>query len=148
MRLRAANAMFHGIRHPPPSIVIPAIADTRDHDRRRACCCTSAHVARYDCLTWLTAAVCAILVPPRCVVDGPTRSDREGAGVRRSGHAVGTGPREYAGHPLEIAYSFGGHRDLRWRSRWLVPGSSKAACLPRSTRTEIAKHRPGELGLC
>ena len=48
---------------------------------------------------------------PRCVVDGPTRcGSRAELACDDRVIAVGTGPREYAGHLLEIAYSFGGHR--------------------------------------
>ncbi len=112
LRSRERNVpMAFGTRR--PSIVVPAIADTWDDDRRRAVLLHElAHVARYDCLTqMLTAGVCAMywFHPAVWWTARRARIERELACDDRV-IAVGTGPREYAGHLLEIAYSFGGHR--------------------------------------
>ena len=96
-----------------PSILIPAIADTWPDDRRRAVVLHElAHVARYDCLTQTLAfAACAMywFHPAVWWVARRLRIERELACDDRV-IAAGTQPREYAGHLLEIAYSFGGHR--------------------------------------
>ncbi len=96
-----------------PAIVIPAIADTWTEDRRRAVMCHElAHVSRYDCLTHTFAmAVCALywFHPAVWWIARRLRVERELACDDRV-IAAGTEPREYAGHLLEIAYSFGGRR--------------------------------------
>jgi beta-lactamase regulating signal transducer with metallopeptidase domain len=96
-----------------PSIVIPAIADTWTEDRRRAVMCHElAHVSRFDCLTHTFAtAACALywFHPAVWWIARRLRIERELACDDRV-IAVGTEPREYAGHLLEIAYSFGGRR--------------------------------------
>ncbi len=96
-----------------PSIVIPAVADTWADDRRRAVVLHElAHVARRDCLTQtLAAAACAIywFHPAAWWVARRLRIERELACDDR---VIGAGAeaREYAGHLLEIAYSFGNNR--------------------------------------
>lgn len=96
-----------------PSIVVPTIADTWSDDRRRAVMLHElAHVARYDCLTHtLAVAVCALywFHPAVWWVARRLRVERELACDDKV-IAAGTQAREYAGHLLEIAYSFGGHR--------------------------------------
>ena len=96
-----------------PSIVIPAIADTWSEDRRRAVICHElAHVGRFDCLTHtLASAACAVywFHPAVWWIARRLRVERELACDDRV-IAAGTEPREYAGHLLEIAYSFGGRR--------------------------------------
>ena len=96
-----------------PSIVIPAIADTWTEDRRRAVMCHElAHVSRFDCLTHTFAtAACALywFHPAAWWIARRLRIERELACDDRV-IASGTEPREYAGHLLEIAYSFGGRR--------------------------------------
>jgi beta-lactamase regulating signal transducer with metallopeptidase domain len=96
-----------------PAIVIPAVSDTWTGDRRRAVVLHElAHVARHDCLTQtLAAAVCAIywFHPAAWWVARRLRIERELACDDRV-IAAGTEAREYAGHLLEIAYSFGNHR--------------------------------------
>ena len=96
-----------------PSIVIPAIGDTWTDDRRRAVMCHElAHVVRFDCLTHTFAvAACALywFHPAMWWIVRQLRIERELACDDRV-IAMGTEPREYAGHLLEIAYSFGGRR--------------------------------------
>ncbi len=103
--------MAFGTRH--PAIVIPAVADTWDEDRRRAVLLHElAHVARFDCLTQSVAlATCALywFHPAVWWVARRIRIERELACDDRAIEA-GTEPREYAGHLLEIAYSLGGRR--------------------------------------
>ena len=110
LRSRERNVpMAFGTRR--PSIVIPSIADTWAEDRRRAVVLHElAHVARHDCLTHIvSAAACAMywFHPAVWWVARRIRIERELACDDRV-IAAGTGPREYAGHLLEIAYSFGG----------------------------------------
>lgn len=112
LRSRDRNVpMAFGTRR--PAIVIPAIADTWTEDRRRAVVLHElAHVARYDCLTHtMTALACAMywFHPAVWWVARRARIERELACDDRV-ITVGTVGREYAGHLLEIAYSFGGHR--------------------------------------
>jgi beta-lactamase regulating signal transducer with metallopeptidase domain len=96
-----------------PAIVIPSIADTWSDDRRTAVMLHElAHVARYDCLTHtLAVAACAMywFHPGVWWVARRLRIERELACDDRV-IAAGTEPRDYAGHLLEIAYSFGGYR--------------------------------------
>jgi beta-lactamase regulating signal transducer with metallopeptidase domain len=96
-----------------PAIVIPATADTWAGDRRRAVLLHElAHVARLDCLTQtLACAACAVhwFNPAAWWVARRLRIERELACDDRV-IAVGTEPREYAGHLLEIAYAFDGGR--------------------------------------
>src|SRR4051794_28146029 len=96
-----------------PAIVIPAIADTWDDDRRRAVLSHElAHVARFDCLTHsLALAACALywFHPGVWWAARRVRIERELACDDRV-IAAGAEPREYASHLLEIAYSFGGRR--------------------------------------
>ncbi len=103
--------MTFGIRR--PSIMIPAIAETWTGDRRRAVILHElAHVARRDCLTQTLAFVtCALYWFHPAVWWGTRRLrvERELACDDRV-IAAGAQPREYAGHLLEIAYSFGDHR--------------------------------------
>jgi len=103
--------MTFGVRQ--PAIVLPAIAETWDGNRRRAVVLHElAHVARQDCLTHLaTLVACAMywFHPGVWWVARRVRLERELACDDRV-IAAGTEPREYAGHLLEIAYSFGGRR--------------------------------------
>ncbi len=96
-----------------PAILIPAVADLWDDDRRRAVMLHElAHVARRDCLTQ-TIAACACAAywfhPAMWWVARRLRIERELACDDRV-IAAGTEAREYAGHLLEIAYAFGTHR--------------------------------------
>ena len=103
--------MTFGIRR--PSILIPAIAGTWTGDRRRAVILHElAHIARRDCLTQTLAFVACAMYwfhPAVWWVARRLRIERELACDDRV-IAAGTQPREYAGHLLEIAYSFGDHR--------------------------------------
>jgi beta-lactamase regulating signal transducer with metallopeptidase domain len=96
-----------------PAILIPAVADLWPADRRRAVILHElAHVARYDCLTQsLAFAACTVywFHPAAWWVARRLRIERELACDDRV-IAAGAGPREYAGHLLEIAYAFGSHR--------------------------------------
>jgi beta-lactamase regulating signal transducer with metallopeptidase domain len=96
-----------------PAIVIPAIADTWTEDRRRAVLLHElAHVARFDCLTQTLASVaCAVywFHPAAWWTARRLRIERELACDDRA-IAAGAEARDYAGHLLEIAYSFGRHR--------------------------------------
>jgi beta-lactamase regulating signal transducer with metallopeptidase domain len=96
-----------------PSILIPAVADTWSEDRRRAVVLHElAHIARWDCLTQTVAfAACAMywFHPAVWWVARRLRIERELACDDRV-LTMGTEPRDYAGHLLEIAYSFGRHR--------------------------------------
>jgi hypothetical protein len=95
------------------SIVIPSIADTWDEDRRRAVLMHElAHVARYDCLTQALAIVTRAVYwchPGAWWIVRRLRIERELACDDRV-IAAGTEAKEYAGHLLEIAYSFRRHR--------------------------------------
>jgi beta-lactamase regulating signal transducer with metallopeptidase domain/ribosomal protein L7Ae-like RNA K-turn-binding protein len=103
--------MAFGTRH--PAIVVPAVAETWDEDRRRAVLLHElAHVARLDCLTHsLALATCAVYWchPAVWLIARRVRIERELACDDRVIDA-GTEPREYASHLLEIAYSLGGRR--------------------------------------
>jgi beta-lactamase regulating signal transducer with metallopeptidase domain len=112
VRSRERNVpMAFGTRR--PTILIAAIADLWAEDRRRAVLLHElAHVARYDCLTHTMATVASAMYwfhPAVWWVARRVRLERELACDDRV-IAAGTGAREYAGHLLEIAYSFGGHR--------------------------------------
>jgi beta-lactamase regulating signal transducer with metallopeptidase domain len=96
-----------------PAILIPAIAAAWPDDRRRAVVLHElAHVVRYDCLVQTLAfAACTMywFHPAAWWVARRLRVERELACDDRV-IAAGTQPREYAGHLLEIAYTFGSHR--------------------------------------
>ena len=96
-----------------PSIVIPADADRWDQDRRRAVLLHElAHIARQDCLTqMLTALACAAywFHPGVWYVARRLRIEREVACDDRV-LAAGADAPEYAGHLLELAYSWSGRR--------------------------------------
>ena len=96
-----------------PAILIPATADTWPEDRQRAVVLHElAHVARYDCLTQsLAFAACTIywFHPAAWWVARRLRIERELACDDRA-IAAGARARDYAGHLLEIAYTFGRHR--------------------------------------
>lgn len=112
LRNRECNMpMSFGTRR--PVILIPATADAWQEDRRRAVLLHElAHVARYDCLTQCVAfAACTIywFHPGAWWAARRLRIERELACDDRVIRA-GARPREYAGHLLDIAYSFGRHR--------------------------------------
>ena len=96
-----------------PAILLPAFADTWEEDRRRAVLLHElAHVVRHDCLTQMLAAIVCTFYwvhPGVWWVARRLRIERELACDDRV-LAAGTHPRDYAGHLLELAYSFGGHR--------------------------------------
>jgi beta-lactamase regulating signal transducer with metallopeptidase domain len=98
--------MALGTRH--PAIVIPAIADTWEEDRRRAVLLHEiAHVARHDCLTQMIAAIaCALywIHPGVWWMARRLRVERELACDDRV-LTAGTHAREYAEHLLELAYA-------------------------------------------
>ena len=90
------------------AILIPAIGDTWDADRRRAVLLHElAHVARNDCFTQMLATVaCAIywVHPGAWWMARRLRVERELA-CDDLVLSTGTCPRDYAGHLLEIAYA-------------------------------------------
>ena len=98
-----------------PAIVIPAIADTWEDDRRQAVLLHElSHVARHDCLTEVIVAVSWAMYwfhPAMWWVARQLRIERELACDDRV-IAAGAGGRDYAGHLLEIAYSTGGRRSF------------------------------------
>jgi beta-lactamase regulating signal transducer with metallopeptidase domain len=109
-RVQSVPVTF-GIRR--STIVIPAIADSWDDDRRTAVMLHElAHIARRDCLTQAMArAACAVywFHPGAWWIARRLRVERELACDDRV-IAAGSPPREYAGHLLEIAYSLSGDR--------------------------------------
>ncbi len=96
-----------------PAILLPATADTWDRERRRAVVLHElAHVARFDCLAqWAACAMRAVYWchPGAWWLASRLQVDREFA-CDDLVLAAGAPPREYAGHLLDIAYSFGGGR--------------------------------------
>ena len=96
-----------------PSIVIPADADAWDEDRRRAVLLHElAHIARHDCLTQMLSAITCALYwfhPAVWYVARRLRIERELACDDRV-LAAGAQADEYAGHLLELAYSWSGRR--------------------------------------
>jgi beta-lactamase regulating signal transducer with metallopeptidase domain len=96
-----------------PSVVIPADADTWDEDRRRAVLLHElAHIARHDCLTQiLSATACALywFHPGVWYVARRLRIERELACDDRV-LAAGAHAPDYAGHLLELAYTWSGRR--------------------------------------
>ncbi|HLG55101.1 MAG TPA: M56 family metallopeptidase [Vicinamibacterales bacterium] len=96
-----------------PIILVPAVADTWDDDRRRAVLLHElAHVVRHDCLSQiLSALACALywVHPGAWWVARRLRAERELASDDRA-LAAGAHPRDYAGHLLELAYTCSGYR--------------------------------------
>jgi beta-lactamase regulating signal transducer with metallopeptidase domain len=106
-----AMPMTCGVRR--PVVVIPAIAEIWDEDRRRAVLLHElAHVVRFDCLTQTLAEIAVALYwvhPGTWWMARRLRVERELA-CDDCVLTSGTEPREYAGHLLEIAHSLGGYR--------------------------------------
>jgi beta-lactamase regulating signal transducer with metallopeptidase domain len=100
--------MTYGTRR--PTIVLPASADGWTDDRRRAVLLHElAHVARRDCFVQkLTSLACALYWPHPGVwwAARRLRTERELA-CDDLVLAAGAGPREYAGHLLDLARSLG-----------------------------------------
>ncbi|HEY1303391.1 MAG TPA: M56 family metallopeptidase [Vicinamibacterales bacterium] len=96
-----------------PAILLPAIADTWDEDRRRAVLLHElAHIVRRDCATQTAAAVaCAVywIHPVVWWASQQLRHERELACDDRV-IAAGTRASDYADHLLEIAYACVGDR--------------------------------------
>src|SRR5262245_39585334 len=96
-----------------PAILLPAIADTWDEDRRRAVLLHElAHIVRRDCATQTAAAVaCAVywMHPGVWWASQRLRHERELACDDRV-IAAGTRASDYADHLLEIAYACVGYR--------------------------------------
>ena len=90
-----------------PSIVVPAVADAWDDDRRQAVLLHElAHVARHDCLTQMLATfACAFywVHPGVWWVARRLRAEREVA-CDDAVLTAGTSARDYASHLLELAY--------------------------------------------
>ena len=100
--------MTYGTRR--PTVVLPASADGWADDRRRAVLLHElAHVARRDCFVQrLTSLACALYWPHPGIwwAARRLRTERELACDDRV-LAAGAGPREYAGHLLDLARSLG-----------------------------------------
>jgi bla regulator protein BlaR1 len=96
-----------------PSVVVPADADAWDEDRRRAVLLHElAHISRHDCLTqMLSAMACALywVHPGTWYVARRLRIEREVACDDRV-LVAGAHARDYAGHLLELAYTWSGRR--------------------------------------
>ena len=124
------------------SIVVPAGADAWDSDRRRAVLLHElAHIARHDCLTQMLSAIaCAVywFHPGVWYVARRLRIERELACDDRV-LAAGTHAREYAGHLLELAYSWSGRRMpalvVGMASSRKLEGRMRAVLDPRRNRT-------------
>jgi beta-lactamase regulating signal transducer with metallopeptidase domain len=90
------------------AILVPAIADTWPEDRRRAVLLHElAHVARYDCVTQMLAAIsCAVywIHPGAWWIARRLRVERELA-CDDCVISAGADARDYAGHLLEVAYT-------------------------------------------
>ncbi len=128
-----------------PAIVLPAVADAWSPDRRRAVLLHElAHVARYDCLTQMAAAVaCAVywIHPGVWWVARRLRVERELACDDRV-LTAGTHPREYAGHLLELARTrWAAIEPRRSPCTWRVPDSLKDGCWRSWTPRAIEPHR-------
>ena len=93
--------------------MVPADADTWDEDRRRAVLLHElAHIARRDCLTQMLSAIaCAVywVHPAVWYVARRLRIEREVACDDRV-LAAGAHAPNYAGHLLELAYTWSGRR--------------------------------------
>ena len=103
--------MTGGVR--TPAIVVPAVADTWDDDRRRAVILHElAHVVRFDCLTQILAEAAVALYWPHPGVWWTARRLRVERELACDDRVLssGTEPREYASHLLEIAHSLGRYR--------------------------------------
>ena len=100
--------MTYGTRR--PTVVLPASADGWTEDRRRAVLLHElAHVARRDCFVQkLASLACALYWPHPGVwwAARRLRTERELA-CDDLVLAAGAGPREYAGHLLDLARSLG-----------------------------------------
>lgn len=111
-----------------PTLVLPASADAWTDDRRRAVLLHElAHVARRDCFVQrLTSLACALYWPHPGVwwAAQRLRTERELACDDRV-LAAGAGPREYAGHLLDLARSLGA-----------VPAPATALGMARSQQLE------------
>src|SRR5262245_54791427 len=103
--------MAMGIR--TPVIVVPAVADTWDEDRRRTVLLHElSHIARHDCFTQVLASLaCAVYWPHPGVwyVARRLRLEREVACDDRV-LASGACAADYARHLLELAYGWSGRR--------------------------------------
>ena len=129
-----------------PSIVIPANADTWDESRRRAVLLHElAHIARHDCLTQILSAVaCAAywFHPGVWYVARRLRIERELACDDRV-LAAGAQADEYAGHLLELAYSWSGRRApalvVGMASSRKLEGRMRAVLDPARNRTALSR---------
>jgi beta-lactamase regulating signal transducer with metallopeptidase domain len=124
-----ATPMAVGIRH--RVIVLPASADRwSDEMRRTVLRHELAHIARRDCLTQTAAAfACALywVHPGSWWLARRLRTEREHACDDRV-LSAGTDAHEYAGHLLELAYTFRGH---------LVPALAVGMAAPRQLEARL-----------
>jgi beta-lactamase regulating signal transducer with metallopeptidase domain len=135
------------------TVVIPANADNWSADRRRAVMLHElAHVERRDCLTQMVASVACVVYWPHPAVwwmAHRLRVERELA-CDDLVLSVGTSPRDYAGHLLDIAYtlrttiapalsvSMANPRQLERRMRALLDASRNRATLHVRSRLAVA----------
>ena len=128
------------------SIVIPADANMWDEDRRRAVLLHElAHIARHDCLTQMLSAIaCAAywFHPGVWYVARRLRIERELACDDRV-LAAGAQAHEYAGHLLELAYSWSGRRApalvVGMASSRKLEGRMRAVLDPARNRTSPSR---------
>ena len=103
-----------------PIVMVPADADAWDQDRRQAVLLHElAHIARRDCLTQMLGAIaCAVywVHPAVWYVARRLRIEREVACDDRV-LAAGAHAPNYAGHLLELAYTWSGRRAPAARRR-------------------------------
>jgi beta-lactamase regulating signal transducer with metallopeptidase domain len=129
-----------------PSIVVPADADAWDDDRRRSVLLHElAHIARHDCLTQMLSAIACAMYwfhPGVWYVARRLRIERELACDDRV-LAAGAPAAEYAGHLLELAYSWSGRRApalvVGMASSRKLEGRMRAVLDPARNRTSPSR---------
>ena len=114
-----------------PAVVVPAVADTWDADRREAVLLHElAHVVRRDCFTQLLASLACAVAWCHPGVWWAVRRMRQEREVACDDRVViaGAPARGYAGHLLDIAYAFAQDR---------APAHALAMARPRQLETRM-----------